>query len=781
MNRKEDRKNLTNPPDNTDLQNICSYESPIVSNEDWERISSFDKAYSTETLVILFTDIVGSTALKKKFGDHKAKELDDIHKSLLIQAIEGIPKAQIMSVEGDSYIFIFSRPADAVQFAVYSQMLHRETRKNYQPDLPEYRVGIHQGTVIVEDGIKGPITPGGIGDIRGLQADTTARVMGLAEGGQILCSRIIFDDTRQSLNGVDLENIGKLRWESYGLYMLKGLDDPFEVCEVGEVEFAPFIKPPGSEKARPVEFNEDVIGWRPGLETTLPGTNWVMEKKLGQGGFGEVWLAYDRTLKTVFKFCTNKARIKTLRREMEVFNALSARAGKTPPEIVEVIGTHDKEPPFYIQLAYAAGGDLSQWIEEKGKNASMKIKLGIAVQMAQSLKCIHNAGFVHRDIKPSNFLVEPEYEPGKAPVIKLTDFGIGQVAADAALGKRYGETGLPGGGVSYTLHLETVMDTVKGSLFFIAPELAGTASSPHISLNSRAGTAADIYSLGVTFYQLFAGDTGRIPISGLSAVKDPIIREDIKSCLDEFPENRPNADNLIQSLGNYNKRRAGRFRKKLLLWSISAILIAAFIFLTIQFKSGPSASDTAVDSLVNKIVRVWGTFESIDNIGISASLDVQTKAPVLARKLLDIADKRLDSKHKILKYQIASFAYVMTASVVEDSAEKIKYADQAIQAGNRGIIMITDALQQESGSQKINQKLHDWIISKEKKEVIHFTLAVSFAIKTRAGDKTAFEQVEKHIDSLPSAYKKRYPPEMDSNLKWFLEQSASKYKIREKL
>lgn len=208
-------------------------------------IELFPEIHSTRMLVIVFTDIVGSTALKATLGDRAEKALEDEHKRLLTTALQGSENARLLRSEGDSYIFLFPKPGDAVRFAVRAQALHRQARSHDCPKLPQFRVGIHMGEVIVEE-------KGNQLDIKGLQADTAARIMGLAKGGQILCSRSVFDDARQSLKSSEPEEIGAVSWQTHGFYMLKGREDPFEICEVGEAGLC-FGKPEGSEKAKPAD------------------------------------------------------------------------------------------------------------------------------------------------------------------------------------------------------------------------------------------------------------------------------------------------------------------------------------------------------------------------------------------------------------------------------------------------------------------------------------------------------------------------------------------------
>jgi WD40 repeat protein/class 3 adenylate cyclase len=581
-----------------------------VSSEHLDRIETFRREHATEMLVMMFTDIVGSTRFKDEKGDLAYKKIEDQHKELLLQALKTIENAQIIHIEGDSYLFVFLKPADAVQFALLAQNLHRDARERGTSDLFEFRVGIHMGTVIVEDGLHGPRKKGGIGDIRGLQVDLTARIQSLAMGGQVLCSKVVFDDARQVLKGTQIPGLKPLVWNSHGMYLLEGFRDPMEICEVSE-EGIEYEKPKGAKKAKPVEHGDNLPGWRPGVGSQMPGTNWIIEKCLGEGGFGEVWLVYDKSMesrKTVFKFCTRTSRVRTLKRELNVYNKLLDQEGKSPPGIVEVRGTNDTTPPYYIELEYVSGGDLGDWIERIGKTAPLRIKLDIAIQMARALSRVHDAAFVHRDIKPANYLIEPPGDEGRAPTVKLCDFGIGQHALDEILGRKDLEDQLVSGSAGFTLQSGTLLETA-GTYFFIAPELIKTSSTPSPGrLAKRAGTSSDLYSLGVTLYQLFAGDIETIPGPGLSAIEDPIIREDLSACLSENPKERPTAAELTENLEKYEQRRGAmehserlarqkqNRRNYAIIAVISIALILSVIFGIQAFRSDKRAREIAIQA-----------------------------------------------------------------------------------------------------------------------------------------------------------------------------------------
>src|SRR5947209_2977221 len=116
--------------------------------------------------------------------------------------------------------------------------------------------------------------------------------MALAQGGQILTTRFVFDNARAVLRGDELHEAHELKWVSHGPYWLKGLEEAIEICEVGEVGHSPLTPPPTTEKARRVTTEgEQVLGWRPALGQIVPNTRWILDEKLGEGGFGEVWRA----------------------------------------------------------------------------------------------------------------------------------------------------------------------------------------------------------------------------------------------------------------------------------------------------------------------------------------------------------------------------------------------------------------------------------------------------------------------------------------------------------
>ncbi len=238
----------------------------------------------TQLLTLLFTDMVGSTALKQKLGEITGSRVTQDHHRLVREILREFVGAREMNTAGDSFLISFTTPSAAVMFALRLQSKLRSHGWE-TATVVEDRIGIHLGEVVLAAG-------GATSDLYGSHVDACARIMSLAVGGQILVSREVFDSARKVLKGEDLPDVGPLEWLNHGPYLLKGIEEAVEICEVRETGRVPLSPPTSSEKAqRQVRADEEpVLGWRPAIGQLVPNTKWILESKLGEGGFGEVWL-----------------------------------------------------------------------------------------------------------------------------------------------------------------------------------------------------------------------------------------------------------------------------------------------------------------------------------------------------------------------------------------------------------------------------------------------------------------------------------------------------------
>jgi len=494
----------------------------------------------SELLTLVFSDLVGSTALKRERGDQAAGVLIARHRDLITSLTAGTG-ARIIDWAGDGCFLTFDAPSSAVSFGLSLQEAHSR-----DSELPQVRVGIHLGEVTVV-GTK----------VEGLAVDLAARVCSLAAPGQVLVSRSAFDSARQRLRA---DASGQpIAWRAHGPYLLKGTDDPVEICEAGREGISPLAAPPDSEKARRnvSEAQEDTLGWRPAVGLHIPGRpNWVLEQPLGEGGFGEVWLAaHEKTrARRVFKFCFEPERIRGLRREVVLFRLLRETLGARP-DIAQILDWQFDSAPFFIESEYTEGGDLKAWAEGKGGLAEIPLetRLELVAQAAEALGAAHSVGVLHKDIKPGNILITAAV-PGR-PQACLTDFGIGLITnRDALAGKNITSAGL-----TETLSSSSsTSGSDTGTRMYMAPELIE---------GKAASTLSDIYALGVVLYQVVSGDFSRSLAPGWERdVTDELLREDIAACVDGDPARRlASASELAKHLRSLAERRAAREKEKRLL------------------------------------------------------------------------------------------------------------------------------------------------------------------------------------------------------------------------
>lgn len=510
-----------------------------LSQEHRVKVGEFQRKHHTAMVALVFTDLVDSVQLKSDLG-LRGVRLIQRHHQIVRDLLALFADAEEIWTGGDSFFIAFVRPSEAVRFALLLQSRGRLFAAEVGRSILD-RVGIHVGEVVVE-AQEGSTKPK---DLLGIQVDACNRVMSLAGGNQILTTRTVFDDARAVLKGEDIGGLSTLCWMNHGPYLLKGIEDPLEVCEVGEENKAVLKPPSDSEKAHrcvPPD-GEPVLTWRPAVGQPMPGGEWVLKEKLGEGGFGEVWLGVHRlgTELRVFKFCFRAERARSLKRELTLSKVMEGRLGHHP-NLVAIRDACLDAPPYYLATDFFESRDLRRWCEEQGgaKSVPLPVKVEIIAQVADAMEAAHEAGVLHRDVKPQNILVSGLADTRQVKV-KLADFGVGHVMSEEALG------GISKRGFSQTIPL-------AGTQIYIAPELLA---------GGRASPQSDIYSLGVVLYQFLRSDFAR-PLTSdwRKSVQDPILYQDLDRCFAEDPQERfAGAGEFAANLRILDLRRA-RFEER---------------------------------------------------------------------------------------------------------------------------------------------------------------------------------------------------------------------------
>jgi eukaryotic-like serine/threonine-protein kinase len=247
-----------------------------------------------------------------------------------------------------------------------------------------------------------------------------------------------------------------------------------------------------------------------------------IEERIGSGGFGTVYRAWDERLQrpVAVKVMDREHGAPRVTREAQAVARLTHRNIATLYELAS-----DGERAFLVSELIE--GETLRSLGRRG-DLNDRLVASVGADAAAALTAAHRAGVVHRDVKPENILVDTGEQA------KLVDFGIARIAGEKTL---------------------TATGAVLGTLAYMAPEQAD---------GLRPGPAADVYSLALTIYECLCGEhpllregpaaTARAigePIAPLEEVRPELpaeMTQAIDAALDPDPEERPLASELGSAL-----------------------------------------------------------------------------------------------------------------------------------------------------------------------------------------------------------------------------------------
>ncbi len=500
---------------------------------------------------LLVSDLVDSTRLVERLGDERSAVLFERCDRLARDLLAKHGGQEIDKTDG--YLALFERPVEAVRFALAYHQGLGELSAAAEVEIAT-RVGIHLGEVVLRENPGQDVAKGAKPlEVEGLAKPLTARLMSLATAGQTLLTRGGFDVARRAAED-SLPAAASLRWLAHGGYLFQGVEEAVEVFEVGREGRAPLAAPPDSKKARRVLGDGTILGWRAAPGLTIPQRpNWALERKLAEGGFGEVWLTHHKKTgaQRVFKFCVERELLRSLQREVTVFRLLKKTLGDRR-DIARILDWNFDEAPYFLELEHSDSGSLADWAEAQGgfERVPLAVRLEIVAQIAEALAAAHSVGVLHKDVKPGNILIGAGR--GGQPRAKLTDFGIGRITDK----ERLVDADITFIGMTRTAKTERGVSS--GTRLYMAPEV----------LEGKASTIqADIYALGVVLYQAVVGELDRAVASGWRRnVDDELLAEDIAACVDVAPERRPASAleiaERLRSLEERRRRRAAERRQR---------------------------------------------------------------------------------------------------------------------------------------------------------------------------------------------------------------------------
>lgn len=212
-------------------------------------------------------------------------------------------------------------------------------------------------------------------------------------------------------------------------------------------------------------------------EGIILGERYEIISRIGSGGMADVYKSRDHKLDRMVAVKVLKPEFREDTNFVAKFGReAQAAAGLSHPNVVNVFDVGEDRGLYYIVMELVEGITLKAYITRKGK-LSVKEATSIAIQVSLGLEAAHNRGIVHRDVKPQNIIISTD---GK---VKLSDFGIAKAT-----------------------NSNTITANVMGSVHYSSPEqVRGGASDAR----------SDIYSLGITMYEMV---TGRVPYDGDTTV-----------------------------------------------------------------------------------------------------------------------------------------------------------------------------------------------------------------------------------------------------------------------
>ena len=277
-------------------------------------------------------------------------------------------------------------------------------------------------------------------------------------------------------------------------------DDPNQHDAPGDA--APPDQPGAAGPSQPPSSDDDLIaaamlaagartdGKHP--EPDLPPPDYfpgyVIAREIHRGGQGIVYQAVHKTtkrkvaIKVMIEGVLASTRERTrFEREVEILAQLDH------PNIVDVLDSGSVEGRFYYVMDYISGSTLDVWISQH--DLPIDEVLGLFAKICEAVNAAHLKGVIHRDLKPANVRVDANGNP------HIVDFGLARIAT---------------GSLSDDDRLMTLTGQFIGSLPWASPEQAQ-------GIPSMIDVRTDVYSLGVTLYQML---TGRFPYQVAGNMRD---------------------------------------------------------------------------------------------------------------------------------------------------------------------------------------------------------------------------------------------------------------------
>ena len=233
-----------------------------------------------------------------------------------------------------------------------------------------------------------------------------------------------------------------------------------------------------------------------------------VESRLGRGGMGDVYKAYDTVLQRTVAVKTLTPGSADAQAVQRLLREARACARLAHPGIVTIHDVLESEGSVYIVMEHLPGASL-ELLHQFPRLSSFEAKIGIVIRILDALHYAHGRGVIHRDIKPRNVQVLPDGS------VKLLDFGVAHVAGVDAL---------------------TATGTVTGTAHYASPEQLRSEES---------GAGTDVYSTGILAYEIL---TRRRPFDAdsVAAVLAKVLHDPLPPMATSWSETFSDIEHIVQ-------------------------------------------------------------------------------------------------------------------------------------------------------------------------------------------------------------------------------------------
>ncbi len=360
---------------------------------------------------------------------------------------------------------------------------------------------------------------------------------------------------------------------------------------------------------------------------------WHLSRQLGSSPVSETWLAQaqDSQAQRMFRFCRSEQHLRRLQRETTVTRYLrEALAGRK--DIAIILDWQLDEPPYFLEMDYAAHGTLAQWAASRGGLAQVAQakRMRLIGEVAGALAAVHATRVVHRNVGATSILIDDDHDHDRVHA-RLGEFGWSDLTDRTPLeSMKITSAGL-------TL----IGDEGIGEPLYLAPECAA---------GQAATSASDVYALGVLLLQMVVGDLQRTIDAGWERdVESEPLRALIAACTGAQAERRPSAADVARKLQDIGADAATERPAVADNADKTPAEHAA------QRPSDPATSSAVAPSVpVSMIGQTIGPYRLLDQLGeggMGAVYLAEQREPVQRKVALKLIKTGMDSKQVLARFE----------------------------------------------------------------------------------------------------------------------------------